>query len=946
MKTFFRITFLFFTSITFAFSQAGTIRGYIKSAKTNEELIGASVIVQETNKGVASDINGYFTISSLKPNTYSVRVSYIGYSLKYIDNVVVNDGQVTELAIFLEEDDNAKSLNEVKVVGKRRTDTEISVISDIKATQQIVSGISAAQIAKTLDRNAAEVVKRVPGVTIFGDRFINIRGLNERYNTVLLNNSFTPSMESDVRSFSFDIIPSSQIDKILIFKSPAAELPGEFAGGVVKIFTKSIPDKNYLTIDLGGSFRNGSSNEKFFSPTTSSTFWTGFNDGYANLPQSFPSTENLKLYASFNPEQLTITGRSLKNNWVPKSSTSLPDLRFAITGALKLLDKSKVKLATISAVNYSNTNTIFDTQRGDFGYNEKAISEKVDILTNFRDIIYTNAVRFSVLNNWSLNVGENHSFEIKNLFNQLGNVQYVDRNGFENGSDWKNTSLDQIFRGIYSGQVLGRHDFPKANTKIDWVFGSNKSFRDQPDFKRYNYQVTLNAEPKLLVPQGVDAKSLGRISIALDENSLVGGLNLTKKIFFKNVKGITQSSFLELKTGLFVEDKQRTFSARNIGFIKSVGYSEETLGKLSVDKIFAQENINNENGVTIDEQTNASDSYDASNKQLAYYLSANYAFTKKLNLIVGARVENNAQRIKSFDISKNAPIDNNRKITDILPSANLTYNFSEKSLLRFAYGKTLNRPEFREISSFSFYDFLNNRVVRGNPELQNATIQNYDFRYEYYPSPAEMISFALFHKTFVNPIEIVFEGNANNNITFNNANTAKSTGIELDVKKSLGRTSSYTFLKNTSLVMNASFILSKVRFEGINADGQSNNRPLQGQSPYIINAGLNYNDVKKNMQFGITYNIIGKRIYAVGNSYNAGYPDWYEMPRNILDFTFSKQIVKNLILKGGVSDILNEKNLIIQDGNKDNVFDEKVDSVIQTFQPGSVYSLGLSFSFR
>jgi TonB-dependent receptor len=412
------------------------------------------------------------------------------------------------------------------------------------------------------------------------------------------------------------------------------------------------------------------------------------------------------------------------------------------------------------------------------------------------------------------------------------------------------------------------------------------------------------------------------------------------------VKGKTKEDNrdLELKVGAFYENKDRKFDARNLGFVRA-NSNQFNVGTLPIDQIFAQQNINSTNGVKIDEQTNASDSYTASNNQIALYASGNYSFTKKLNIIAGLRMEKNVQKLNSFDISKNAPVNYNRDITDFLPSANLTYNFTEKSLLRLAYGRTLNRPEFREIAPFSFYDFVNNRVVQGNSDIQNAQIDNLDFRYEFYPTPSEIISIAAFYKKFKNPIEVVFEGTGNNDISFENAESAFSTGIEIELRKSLDKISSSPFVNKLNLVFNGAFIYSRVKFNA-NTINQSDNRPLQGQSPYIINAGINYNDNKNNTQVSILFNVIGKRIFAVGNSFAAGYPDWYEMPRNVLDLTFSKEVYKNLIVKGGITDILNNKNLILQDGNKDSNFDSSADQTIQSFSPGRVYSLGVVYTIR
>ena len=364
---------------------------------------------------------------------------------------------------------------------------------------------------------------------------------------------------------------------------------------------------------------------------------------------------------------------------------------------------------------------------------------------------------------------------------------------------------------------------------------------------------------------------------------------------------------------------------------------------MPIDQLFNPQNFNTVTGIKIDEQTNPNDSYQASNNLIAAYLSANFAVSKRFNIIAGLRGEQNAQKLKSFDLL-GKPINYDNSRLDLLPSLNFTYNFTEKSLLRLAYGKTLNRPEFRELAPFSFYDFVNNRTISGNSNLKNANIQNFDLRFENYPTPSELFSIAAFYKSFTNPIEVIFDSGANPILNFTNAQSAYSTGLEAEMRKNLSASLPNTFLGKTSLVFNASYIFSRVKLDPSIAATQSDNRPLQGQSPYIINAGLNYNDTKKGLQLNINYNVIGKRIFAVGNNFPISYPDWYEMPRNVIDFNFSKEISKTIMIKGGVTDLLNQDNYILQNGNQDTSFDKGSDQIIQSYVPGRVISLGIIIS--
>ena len=922
---------LLFISVSVFAQNAGTLRGTIKDAKTKEDIIGATILVQGINKGAATDINGFFSFAKLPAGSYSLKISFVGYETKIYENVKVLADQVTELNLGLAEE--AATLAEVKVVAQKLTNTEVSVISEIKAAQLVVSGISAAQITKTLDRTAAEVVKRVPGVTIFGERFINIRGLNERYNTVQLNNTFAPSMETDMRSFSFDIIPAGQIDRILVFKSPAAELPGEFAGGVVKIFTKSIPENNFLTIDVSNSYRDGTTGQTFKSPQHGDNYWTGFNSGYFDLPKSFPAT---KFQFPSSGEALAQVGRSLKNNWVADKSTANPDMRFSLSSGLKF-NLGGVRVGNITAINYSSTKTAYSMLRNDYGFSNIKTTGKPDNLFNFLDSQYSSAIRVGVLHNWAFRLNDHHTIEIKNLFNQLSNSQYVDRVGSDISSKWDIQSFDQVYRGIYTGQLAGKHDFNDGNTKLDWVVGYNSSFRDQPDYKRFKYVID-GTNRILYVPTGAaQTFNLGRTNIILTESSYTGGFNLSHKFV------LAEGKELEFKSGVFAESKKRQFDARNLGYVRS-NSSLFNIGSLPIDQIFSDVNINNTNGVKLDEQTNPSDAYTATNDLFAAYIQGGYALGTKFNLVAGVRAENNSQKLNSFDMTGKTPIKYDNTVLNVLPSFNLTYNFSAKSLLRLAYGQTINRPEFREVAPFAFYDFVNNRNISGNPLLKNASIQNFDFRYEQYPTPSEVYSIAAFYKQFTNPIEVVFASGSNPELNFANAASAYSLGLEAEIRKNLNSAEPTSFLGKSSVVFNGAYIISKVKLGADAGVNQSDNRPLQGQSPYILNASYNYNDTKKGLQVNLSYNIIGKRIYAVGNNYGYNYPDWYEMPRNIVDLTFSKRLNANIQLKGGVSDILNNKNRVLQDGNQDGRFDVNTDQAIQSYSPGRVYSLGLIFT--
>lgn len=917
-------------------AQNYTLKGQVTDSRSGEEIIGANVIISGTSQGAATDVFGNFTISGVPKGEYTLIVSYVTYITKEVN--VKLDGAARELVLNIKLDEDVSELSSVTVVGEKKRDTDIALMSTMKASMQVVSGVSSEQISKTQDRDAAAVVRRVPGVTLQGNRFVVIRGLADRYNNVMLHNAFTPSMEADVKSFSFDVIPASQIEQILIYKSPSADLPGEFAGGLVKIFTKSIPDQNSMRISYGTQFRQGTTFGAFLGNEGNISDFFGFNNRRFDLPDFFP--HRLQGFSADNPE-LIAAGRSLENNWIPDQRLAIPDQRFSLELSFRE-DIGSAEIGNISAVTFSNAYSIFDVTRQDFNaYNFDL--EQQSPLYNFNDQQFNNNTRLGLMHNWAVRFGNGHTIEFKNLFNQMSNHQYIHRTGrdFDFSYNPDNHSFMQVYRGIYTGQLVGKHQFNDFKTKLDWVVGYNASYRDQPDYRRYRSDRDEDTNEKTLyVPFGAaQAFFLGRFYSEMKERAATASLNISHK-FGENKWGYFTPT---LSAGAFFEDKNRSFDARNIGYVRnSINNFDQSLLDMPIDFLFQQENINNTTGIRIDEQTNPSDSYTATNRNMAAYVMGNLPITRKLKLTSGLRLEDNNQTMNSFTLT-NQPINEIKPVTRLLPSANLTYDFSDKTLARTAYGQTLNRPEFREIAPFGFYDFDFNLVKVGNPNLETPVIHNLDLRVEHYPTPLETVSFGLFYKKFINPIETLFvPGGGSGGIktfTYGNAEESTSYGIEVELRKSLAKTY-IPIIEDIDIMINGSLIQSEVILGGQQGLGQSNQRPLQGQSPYIFNSGLFYNNYELGLQVNLLYNVIGRRIFIIGFD---DYPDIYEMPRNLLDFNISKTIGQHWQLTLSIKDIINQPMLLLQDANNDGKFDRINDQRIQNFRPGSTFSLTASY---
>jgi TonB-dependent receptor len=938
-KLFILLSFSFLIQ-TNLFSQKGGVKGVISDSKSEEVLIGANILIQGTDLGTSTDLDGSYVLQNISPGDYNLVFSYTSYKTQIVRVTIIKD-EVVELAIKLEEESIV--LDGVTVTATRKSDSEVSMISSIKMSNLVVSGVSSQQISKSQDRDASEVVRRIPGVTIRDGRFVIVRGLIERYNAVWLNNASTPSSEADVRAFSFDVIPSNAIDRILIFKTPAPELPADFAGAAIQIFTKSNADENGISFSYTTGFNNQATfNKNYETYSGSKTDWLGFDNGLRNLPSNYPVDKNAMATLADNPSDVSkqlinSIGKSFNKNWTTYNNAPGPNQSFNFSYSKRFL-LGKVSVGNFTSLTYNNSNTFFNAEK--FAYDGYDVKNEVPYYRHsYMDTRSTNNVRLGALMNWLFIFGKNQKIEFRNILNQSGEKYTNSRAGIDNGSSTRLLQKELFYQSrlTYSGQLSGTHSFNNDLTKIDWTFGYSIANRDQPDTRRITSLLSLDAEKNqpysYQFTRDPDPRLFGRLYLENAENILTANLN-----FNKTIEG--KGSFMpQLKAGVYAENKNRTFNARNIAFVRS-GTPAPDLFTNTIENIFNDSNINYNKGISVAEKTAPSDSYDAVNKLLAGYVAFNLPVKDKFNLYAGLRAEHNNQTLEIA--SSNEPVYKNVR-TDFFPSLNSTYNFNDKNLFRLAFGRSVNRPEFREIAPFVYYDFEQVANIYGNTSLKNAYVQNLDLRYEWYPSSGETVTLGGFYKQFSNTIEAQMR-QYGSDISYEYVNTksARSLGAELDVRKSLKSfedNSTFRFLKDFVLVLNASIIGSQVSTDS--PTERNDVRVMQGQSPYIINTGLYYQNTKSGLSLSILYNRVGKRIVFIGDLEN---PHIWELPRNSLDFTIIKQVGKYLQLKGGVRDILNNKTNWVQyfDFEKGG---ESVERKLDyySFRPGTVYSLGVSF---
>mgnify|MGYP001218837174 CR=1 FL=1 len=918
-----------------AFSQTGSIEGVILDGETKETLIGAYVLVDGTAEGTTTDIDGLFVLR-LAPGSYTISINSLGYEAIRVENVEVVAGRKTPLNVVMKTE--SLVLAEVMITDVKKTNTDAAVLLEIKQAKQVVSAISSQQILKSQDSNAAQVMQRIPGVTIVDNRFVMIRGLSERYNNVMINNVVAPSTEVDKRTFSFDLISSSSLDRMLIFKSGSADLPGDFAGGVIKLFTVDNVDENFTKLSLGVGMRPGTTFSDYYQSKGSSTDWLGFDNGFRTLPSTFPSTNTLQNSAR-NADIRREAAHTLPNNFQPIQGMATPDYSVGLSMGRNINLGGGKKLSVINTVTYSNS---YQNYQRDFYRYFEWVDQTQPILQRFRffDDTYQRENRISVLSNWNLRINSNHRIKFKNLFNQIGENETVIRNGKDfiqrPEDNLRNYLLGYRSRSIYSGQLEGDHTLSQSS-HVRWVMGGSFLNEAEPDLRRFRtYRPENAAEGQnftMQLPPSSNLFETGRYFGNLMEYSFNHGVDYTLKL------STEKNNSPLIKAGYYADYRDRDFKSRYISYLYP-GFFNPTVGQeLSqqpLSDIFNNDNIKTRDGFVIEEGTRPIDSYTASNLLVAGYLSGEIPFGK-FNFTGGGRFENNIQQLRSRNDFEVVKIKN--PVPSFLPFANLAYNVNSKSIIRAAYGRTVNRPEFRELAPFLFYDYKLEAGRVGNPNLITATIDNLDLRFEYYPRNGEVFSIGAFYKYFTNPIEnrtiITTE---QPQFTFINADFAQNYGVELEFRKSLKGVTNSAFIDNFSVNMNASLIFSEVDL-GSSAVAQKRERALQGQSPYIVNAALYYADAS-NFNVSLIYNVFGERIFSVGDDL---YPTIYELPRNSIDLTLSKQFGNKVTYKFGIQDLLNARFRFHEDSDRNEKITNR-DNVIFAYSRGTLFSMSVSYN--
>lgn len=911
----------------------GKIEGKVTD-ETNAPLIGATVKIEGTLLGARTDIDGHFIIKNIELGKYNLEVSYVSYEKKLITDIIIKDDNIVTVNVSMAK--APKGMKEVTIKATLKKENLSSLLVQQKNLATISDGISAESIRRTPDRNTSDVLKRVSGVSINEGKFAVVRGLPDRYNMAMLNGMVLPSTEADRKAFSFDMFPSSLLDNITILKAATPDMQGDFAGGVIDLNTKDIPTENYLTVQLGSGMNTLGTFKPYNDSKNGKKDWLGFDDGSRKLPSSFPVTDSF-YSTTFTRQQKIDASKEVSNNWeIKKRNSMMPNRNVQVVGGYSHTFKNNNVFGVIGAISYNRTQRINYIERNDYELSP------IPVFT-YSDTVARDNVLAGALLNMGYRINSNHKITFRNTFNVNSEDATINRFGDNkiNEQFIKATSAQFTSNTLMVNQLSGEHVFTKRKIKLQWTGAYNNIVRNTPDLRKTYYSINYaNPDDSTYtanVPMGKASPNFaGKFYSTLNENVYNGKVDITVPFTIQNV---AQS----VKVGGFIQNKNRDFSARVLGYvISNISKFDSKLLDLPEEKIFDQANMS-DNGFRLDDITQPTDKYTASSDLHAGYIMFDNKFLKKMRAVWGVRYEGFSQELKTKNNKETVSIQHEFK--SILPSLNLTYALNKKTNIRFCASKTLSRPEFREMSRFAFYDFNSNAVIQGNDSLVQASIQNYDLRYEIYPGKGELFSFSLFYKRFDKPVEQVFisQGAGSRLRYFQNGNYANDYGAELEFRKSLSfiNENEKSIWSNISLFGNVAIIKSIVKLDDVSAEATSE-RPLQGQSPYLINVGASFNHAATGITSTLLYNRIGKRLSEVGNY---SYPDIYENARDVIDFQLSKKVFNKLDIRLNFTDLLHQPFLFYQN-NDENTNYTKTDNIIQKTTVGSSIGLSLAYKFN
>ncbi len=901
------------------------LSGVVTDAENQRPIKGAKVYISGLTNYLETDDQGRFT-TEVNAGKYNISVLHAQFNSQIKNNQDIINLEANEINIELTP--AGAELPEFVVVEPFIEGCVASVLEERRANNSVANYLSMEQISKSGDSDAAGALKRVTGLTLVNGKFIFIRGLGERYSSTLLNGANLPSPDPTRRVVPLDLFPTSIIESIEVQKGYAAHLPAEFGGGSVVLRTINVPEENFLNFGLSYGHNSQTTGKDGLKYEGGGSDWTGRDDGSRALPRVLADAiagdtelrpNNPFFDGGFSPEELEVFGESLNTDYDLRFSKIDPGMGFDAAGGMRFDLDSGMALGFSAAVEYGNDFQTRSELRRSYNVStgsELGLESEEVSTTTTRDIntsgFLTTGIEFNDQHQLSANYmllrsTQDFSEQAEGFNEDLGNSRRI-------------SELRWSERDLTSLQVFGEHTYPLfSDLKLNWQFTDSEATFDEPDNRIYRYD--QRDEGDFVFSTRNDSNS--RVFRELIDESRNIRHDWSLPITFGN-----HHDFL-FQFGQNWVKKERNSDIRRFVF--------EDVGPLAnqVDRTDPLSDILNPDfidptGYQLIEVTRSTDNYFANLDIKGTYYGVDYAYKENLRFTLGARRETFDQSVTTFQLfdPDQSPITASLVDEDWFPAFSSTWIMNDSHQFRFNFSETATRPDFKELSPAQFKDPVLNRNVIGNPDLVVGKITHYDLRWDKYFAPGEFVSLSLFYKEFENPIEVAIFPGTSNIISFQNALAAENTGVELEVYKD------FSFIgdrfANFYVSANYAYIDSEIQLSTDGPSGQTNNtRPLQGQSPYVANVQVGYDNKDRGISASLLFNKFGKRISEAGTS---GRPDIYEQPFNQVDFVYSHVFARRWKISFKAQNLLDDEVVFLQG-----------EAITRTFTRGRSFSLGFSF---
>lgn len=909
---FFACLVLAASQISFAQS-TGILTGSALDAQTGNSIRQVKVSVEGQNKSADTDLDGRFQFE-LPAGKYKLRFTSQNYNETTLDEVEVVAGQTVDASTVLSAKGAVTTVDVVEKVGAIAASAE-AALTERKLAAVVSDSITSDDIKKSTASDAAGALQKVTGVSIVDNGYVYVRGLGERYSATMLNNAILPTTEPEKRVVPLDLFPASLIENIKVLKTYTPDLPGEFSGGLVQVQTIEFPTQKVFRVSANTGFNSATTFKNFSSYPGGGRDFFGFDDGTRSLPSSFPSKRLFP--GNFTDAQFAEIGRSLPVNWEPAQRGSMrPAMSYSVVGG-----NTFGRLGLVGALTFSNKPQFLDEQQRYY----TVANRRPVLFTNYDQFdAYGEGVKLGAVLNAALRLNASNKIVLRNTVTRDTDKEARVFQGLNGGLDStiQNTRLRWVERGLLSTSLEGEHASAKLrNSLFKWQMTYSSSTRDEPDLR------------EVIRGQLAD----GRYSFtALPQSGVRFFSDLADKIYeplaewsLPFYKGKLSGLF---KTGFRASFRDRNFSARRFRYLP---VRAQTLNFfLPSNQLFSASNVRAD-GFVLREFTRGTDTYTADMNIYGGFAMVDLAIGTKWRIVGGARIEDADINVVTIDplVPGQRPVTANLNNRDALPGINAIYQLTNKQNLRFGYGRTVSRPDFRELSPFEFTNVLGGFSTTGNPNLKRARIDNYDVRWEWFPGADQVVAVSYFFKDFTDPIEVSIQPTSDLRQTFINAEGARNQGIELEFRRNLR----FVAPKLAQFVVqtNFTFVNSDVRI-GSRDEARlltSQSRPMVGQSRYIYNIIAEW--IKPSLRSSARFyvNSVSRRITDVGT---LGLPDIYQERNTFLDFVYQFDVFENgrTTLRFAGENLSNNHYQWTQAGLPQ-----------RNFRVGRTLSAGISFSF-